>query len=155
MEVLYLWEAVRQAEEYGNNEPLIKYIESGNPIVLQDQYTRDLLVKFIRGESFLGQGQKFKSKRVEDERERIIQIIYILKGYGLPLSSKKKDGTPDALTIVGGIFHKDPEHIRKYIWGKQKKRGTWELFIGIGEMYKKEGYKIEDFLPTELRIGCR
>lgn len=144
-------DAVHRALKYNDLEPLIRLMESGSKVFLEDKTARKILAKKLRGESLRGKGRPKKIDSVEGEKRNneIISFIYFLKGFGLPVTSKRKNGDPDAETIAGERYHLDPEHIRKHIWQKRRRKATWKMSEELGRHLKSEGYKLEDLLPTD------
>lgn len=142
--------AVYQATIYGNFEPLISYIERGDPSILKNDIARSIIVKLMRGEKFLGKGNKFSNIKQEKRNREIISFLYTLKGYGIPTTSNKTTGKPVGVEIASKRFHLSSEHIRKEIWQKRgRKKVTWEMAKQLGATLKKEGYKIDDLLPAD------
>lgn len=139
-----LIEALRNANDFGDFEPLADLIEQNN---LEDNDARVLVAKVLRGEIKLKKDRGERKKNDARRNNKIIRYMYYLKQvHGIPYVGTSKKHKKDCVMLAAEKFNLSEEHIRKRIWNKREiSRDSEQLYEKFHDILKSTGHKKDSF----------
>jgi hypothetical protein len=116
--------------EYGDSSALLALIDDGAAELWELPEAKEVFSLLVQ-KKFSRIGAP-KQQITEFRRLQMLCVIYYLKGRGIPVSGDYKNGQQTACEIVGEMFNKSAETVKKEVWQKHNECALFNAYLKAG-----------------------